>query len=208
MTVSERDKIDFTMMYATHRAFGRDVDRLIAAGAAGKTGTREVRDGWANFMAQLHLHHSVEDTHLWPPLRRLVAGRSGDLALLDEMEAEHARLGPLLASVDAALAGPPAAVVGPAQELKASLDHHLRHEEDDALPLVQSVLSRAAWRKFTAQMRRRQGVKGAAIYIPWVLDGAAPAERRQFLGQLPVPGRVVNGLLWQTRYEKRDWWKF
>lgn len=35
MTVSERDKIDFTMMYATHRAFGRDVDRLIAAGAAG-----------------------------------------------------------------------------------------------------------------------------------------------------------------------------
>src|SRR5881394_1749001 len=100
MTVSQQDTIDFTVMYATHDAFRRDLERLEAAAAAGKAGTPEVRAGWESFKSQLIVHHTVEDAYLWPRLRSAVAGRPDDLALLDDMEAEHARIDPLLAAVE------------------------------------------------------------------------------------------------------------
>jgi len=55
-----------------------------------------------DFKTQLLLHHDVEDAHLWPRLRLVVAERRRDLTLVDEMEAEHARLDPLLAAIDEA----------------------------------------------------------------------------------------------------------
>src|SRR5665213_1616754 len=103
MTVGVQDRIDFTMMYATHHAFRRDLDRLIAAAETGTSGSAQLGDGWQNFKNQLLLHHDVEDTHLWPRLRQVVAERPRDVALVDEMKAEHARLDPLLAAIDAAI---------------------------------------------------------------------------------------------------------
>lgn len=97
--------IDFTMMYVTHDAFRRDLGRFTAASAAGTAHSPGVRAGWENFKAQLLLHHSVEDTHLWPRVRRVAAGLPSGLALLDGMEAEHAQIDPLLTAVDDALTG-------------------------------------------------------------------------------------------------------
>ena len=57
------------------------------------------------------------------------------------------------------------------------------------------------------EMRRRQGVRGAAIYVPWILDGAAPDGQRRFLAALPAPVRVISGLLWEPRYRQRGLWK-
>ncbi len=74
------EAIDFTMMYVTHDAFRRDLGRLSAASAAGTAHAPGVRAGWENFKAQLLLHHSVEDTHLWPRVRRAAAGRPAGLA--------------------------------------------------------------------------------------------------------------------------------
>jgi hypothetical protein len=166
--------IDFTMMYATHDAFRRDLDRFTAAAAAGTADAAGVRAGYANFKAQLLLHHSVEDTHLWPRVRRAAAGRPEGLVLLDEMEAEHAQIDPLLAAVDDALAGPSGNLAARVGELASALQWHLKHEEEAALPLIQAVCTPADWRAFAAEMRRRQGVKGAAIYVPWILDGPNP----------------------------------
>jgi hypothetical protein len=56
-------------------------------------------------------------------------------------------------------------------------------------------------------MRRRRGVKGAAAYVPWALDGAPLAEQRQFLAALPVPVRLINRLVWEPRYQKQGRWK-
>ena len=199
--------IDFTMMYATHDAFRSDLDWLAAAAAAGKAGIPQVRAGWPNFKTQLLILHSVEDSHLWPPLRRAVAGRPGDLALLDQMQAEHAQIDPLLAAVDKALTGNDGDYARPVRDLSAALIQHLTHEEQAALPLIQSVLTPSDWRAFTGQMRRRQGVKGAAVYVPWVLDGTARPRQREFLAQLPGPVRLISRLLWQPRYRQRNLWK-
>jgi hypothetical protein len=201
-----RDTIDFTMMYATHDAFRRDLGRLEAATAAGTAAATGVRAGWENFRTQLLLHHSVEDSHLWPAVRRAVPGRPLDLALLDEMEAEHARLDPLLAAFEAALEARPDNLARQARELSAALGEHLAHEEQDGLPLIQAVLTPADWRAFAGQMRRRQGIRGAAVYVPWILDGAPRAGQRRFLAALPGPVRLISRLLWEPRYRRRKLW--
>jgi hypothetical protein len=201
------ETIDFTMMYVTHDAFRRDLGRFTAASAAGTADTPGVRAGWENFKAQLLLHHSVEDTDLWPRVRRAAAGRAADLALLDEMEAEHAQIDPLLAAVDGALDGSGQDLAAHAATLASALQWHLKHEEDAALPLIQSVCTLEDWRAFADQMRRRQGVKGAAIYVPWILDGAAPNGQQRFLAALPAPVRLISRLVWEPRYRRQGLWK-
>jgi hypothetical protein len=207
MTEVQQETIDFTMMYATHNAFRRDLDRLIAAADAGVTGSPQIRAGWENFKKQLHLHHSVEDTYLWPRTARAAADRPRDLALLDEMQAEHDGLDPVLNDVDRALADPAAAdLPGQARRLAATLGQHLSHEEEDALPLIQSLLGHADWRGFQSAMARAQGIKGAAVYIPWVADGASLPDRQRFLAKLPLPARLLNRLIWESSYRRRGLW--
>lgn len=128
------EAIDFTMMYVTHDAFRRDLGRFTTASAAGTPHAPGVRAGWENFKAQLLPHHSVEDTHLWPRVRRAAAGRPAGLALLDEMEAEHAQIDPLLAVVDRALVGSVSNLAANVAGLASALEWHLKHEEDAALP--------------------------------------------------------------------------
>ena len=80
--------------------------------------------------------------------------------------------------------------------------------EESALPLIQSVLMPVDWRGFARQMRRRQGVKGAAIYVPWILEGIPLAQQHRFLAELPAPVRLINRHLWQPRYRQRNLWNF
>jgi hypothetical protein len=122
------------------------------------------------------------------------------------METEHAALDPLLSAVDEALTRQPQEPLDKRQALTATLDAHLRHEENSALPLIQSVLSTADWRGFARSMARAQGVKGAAVYVPWIVDGATVAERKRFFSVLPAPIRLINRLLWEPRYRERGLW--
>lgn len=200
------EEIDFTMMYVTHRALQRDVRRLSAALAGGGAQTPGVKAGWGNFKRQLHLHHTVEDEDLWPRLYGAVAERPDDLAMLEEMEAEHAVIDPLLESIDASLGGQDQRPSAQVEDLVSALDGHFRHEEESALPLIQSVLAPADWRGFGEAMRRRQGIKGAAVYVPWIVDGATAEERRRFFAQLPAPLKVVNSLVLQPRYRRMGLW--
>jgi hypothetical protein len=144
MAVTQKPTIDFTLMYATHVAFRRDVERMLSAAVAGTAHDPRVRAGWDNFKTQLLLHHTVEDTHLWPRLRQAVAGQPDDVALVDDMEAEHALIDPVLADLDDALAGDPGSLAGHVRQLAATLDDHLTHQEDAALPLIQAALTARA----------------------------------------------------------------
>lgn len=206
MTATPSGTIDFTMMYVTHDAFRRDLDRLHAAAVTGTAHTPPVLAGWANFTHQLLLHHGVEDAALWPRLADKVADRPDDRLLLADMEAEHARLDPLLAAVDAALEEPADDLAERVDELRTSLVEHLDHEEKSALPLIQEVLTPADWRVFAGRMRERQGLRGAAVYVPWITDSMPAADRQRFLAQLPPPVRVLNRRLWEPRYRRRAMW--
>jgi iron-sulfur cluster repair protein YtfE (RIC family) len=198
--------IDLTIMYAAHDAFRRDLDRLGKAAADGTAFTPPVRAGWADFTHQLHIHHTAEDSDLWPRVSRRVEGRPRDLALLAEMEAEHARLDPQLAAVEKALQDGSAELPALVHTLATTLDDHLAHEEGSALPLIQEVLTPADWGAFTGRIRKTQGLRGAAVFVPWIVDGVAPADRAVFLGALPPPVRVLNRLFWEPGYRRRGVW--
>ncbi|TDC16755.1 hemerythrin domain-containing protein [Actinomadura bangladeshensis] len=215
-----RDTTCRTLLYAPHDAFRRDLDRLAAAVAAGKGGAAHVRAGWDNLKDQLRMHHDLEDRVLWPRVERAVAGRPAELAVLAEMRAEHARIGPPSARVDAALAGPGGAAPAKAQAAVAAaggaavaavaalrdvLEAHLRHEEATALPLAESVLDAAQWRELAAEAERRCEA-GAPLFVPWVVDGIAPVARSRFLTSLPGPVRERNRVMWEPRYRKRRLW--
>jgi len=205
---TQQGAIDFLEMYATHDAFRRDLDRLVAASDDGQTTSPQVRAGWANFKTQLHIHHTVEDADLWPRVRKAVAGRDDDLALVDEMEAEHALLDPVLADVDRAMALQASDLPEQARRLSAALGGHLGHEEERALPLLGSALTQADWRDFGDAMTRAQGLKGAAVYVPWIVDGIPLGDRNRFLAKMPALVRLANRLSWEARYQRRNLWKY
>ncbi|MDH6213857.1 hemerythrin domain-containing protein [Streptomyces pseudovenezuelae] len=206
MTDTRTKKIDFTAMYASHDAFRRDLERLGKAVADGRAGTPGVRAGWDNFTHQLHIHHTAEDSGLWPRVRDRVAGRPRDLALLDDMEAEHSRIDPLLAAVDTALQDQAPELPDLVRALTATLDDHLKHEEDSALPLMQDVLTPADRAAFTGRIRETQGLRGAAVFVPWVVDGAPETDRAAFLNAMPPPVRVLNRLFWEGGYRRKGLW--
>jgi Hemerythrin HHE cation binding domain len=208
MTITQQGTIDFTEMYAVHNAFRRDLGRFLTAATAGKALGPRVQAGWANFKIQLGIHHSVEDAWLWPRLQRKLADRPAELVLLAEMEAEHARINPLLAAVDAALPGQGTNLVMHVEELSAVLGYHLRHEEDSALPLIQSVMTPAEWKGFRSAMTKAQGIKGAAVFIPWLVDGLPAADQHRPTANMPAPARLLNRLVWAPRYRKRNLWSF
>jgi len=197
--------IDFTLMYVTHDAFRRDLVRLREAVDGGRTDTPRFQAGWSNFKRQLEVHHTVEDAALWPRVAAAVseAARPDDAALLREMEAEHARLDPLLDAADDAIREHGPDLAQRIAELAAALNAHTAHEEEEALPLIQEVLTPKDWDAFRRAMARRQGPSGAAAYVPWILDGATADQRRRFLAAMPAPVKVINGLLWERRYRRR-----
>jgi hemerythrin-like domain-containing protein len=198
-----RGEVDFTMMYVAHDAFSRDLSRLIQISSAGRAHTSQAQAIWAMFSRQLHVHHTAEDTSLWPRLRVAVTD-ADDIAVLDAMEAEHAALDPQLEGVEAALHGRDGAgLVTRLRDLASGLAAHMRHEEDAALPLIDRRLGRAGWAAFGRDIRKSQGgIRGGAEYLPWVLDAAPDQAKRTVLGMLPAPARLLYRRVWEPRYRR------
>jgi hypothetical protein len=216
-------EVNFTIMYAAHDAFTRDLRRLTDACVTGRAWTPDAAATWRRFKAQLRMHHRSEDIALWPSLRNVVSAPDS-LAVLDAMEAEHARIDPAIGAIDAALAaGDPAFAAGdpalaaadpalanadPAgmaesvERLSAGLAAHMRHEETEALPLVEQHLGRVGWAVFTTHIRESQGLRGGAEFFPWLLDGAPASSRDRVMDLVPPPVRVLYRTLWAPRYQR------
>jgi hemerythrin-like domain-containing protein len=194
--------VDFSMMYAAHDAFTRHLEQLVSAVEQGGATSPGASARWALFAKQLHIHHTAEDISLWPRLRAAVS-QPDEKAVLDAMEQEHAQIDPQLERVDVALgAGRAADLITSLRELAAGLGAHMRHEENEALPLVEKHLGPAGWAAFTGDIRKTQGLRGAAVYFPWLLDGAPDATATKVLGLVPPPVRILYRRVWLPRYRR------
>ncbi|HEU5266482.1 MAG TPA: hemerythrin domain-containing protein, partial [Jatrophihabitans sp.] len=200
--------VDLTMMYVAHNAFIRDLHRLTEACVDNRAFTPATVAGWRGFVEQLHLHHRAEDASLWPRLRAQPL-RWDEVAVLDAMELEHAGLEVLLERAENAFADCRADALDTAlRALTEALTGHLRHEEDEALPLVAAHLDARDWDDFVDEARRLQGgVGGAAKYLPWLLDGATDDTRARVLRLLPPPVRMLYRRVWAPRYRRSSWWQ-
>jgi hemerythrin-like domain-containing protein len=195
---------DMSVMYLMHHAFRRELRDLAAAAVATPASDRDawvsLAQRWAFFASVLHHHHAGEDSGLWPAL----LARVGDdhAAVLEAMEAEHAQIDPLLEACTEgfrrlAEASDDDARAALAVRLTAGrqlLTEHLRHEETQAIPLVQRTMTAEEWRRieeehFAASVtfRRRLAV------LPWVLAGL-PADIRR--GLFSRSGGRAHQLVW------------
>ena len=189
-------KLDMTMMYAYHDALRRDLTRVAHVAARS--------DGWNLFERFLHVHHDAEDGALWPALREALIGQTEELSLLDEMEAEHAALGPLLEAIDDALdSGEPAPEAR--ANLAARLEEHLTHEEEAALPVIDRTLDEEHWMQFGEASAARIG-PDMPTFLPWLLDGADADRTKAILGSLPEPAQQAYRNEWQPAYAAKNWW--
>jgi iron-sulfur cluster repair protein YtfE (RIC family) len=204
-------RLDMSATYAMHNALRRELEHIAKITARADDNPRRILAsavGWELFKKALHVHHSAEDEALWPPMRQALADRPDDLALLDAMEAEHAAIDPLIETIDTALADRdtgPERVAAATDALASTLTGHLKHEEDQTLPLVDATVTPQQWQHFGVVHASRMGPDVPRL-TPWMLDGADEQTTAAILALLPEPLRAAYRDQWQPAYAALDRW--
>lgn len=198
-------------MVVVHRAFRREFDvvpglvRRVPAGDLGRAAV--VAAHLRLCLAGLHLHHTSEDDLLWP----LLAERAAPSAeLVRRMQDQHAAVEHAIGRIDAAL-GRWEAEARPAvgaelaelvDGLREDLLVHLDEEEHAVLPLAARHLDQAEWAAIgqagVAKMTRAQ----LPLMFGMVMEDATDEERREMLGVLPPPVRLLLRT-WGARHYRR-----
>ena len=189
----------FTIVYLIHEAFRRDLGRLSAALRAPRlNGGR----GWPGSAAsgdfvheQLHHHHQVEDDSLWPLVRPKLAGHDAELAVLDQMEAQHRALLPegeaIGVSLGALAASPTVASAGALADrldrFGRELGAHLDDEETHCFPVIDEAMSEDEFSRFGKATAKAVGMRGSAKFFPWIFDGGRPPGTRRRALHAPAP---------------------
>jgi hypothetical protein len=157
MKTSNDRPADTRMMGIVHDALRRDLSRATAALSSTRPPPDQRRVAIAAhvrwMMNFLHAHHTGEDQGLWP-LVRAHNPAAGDL--LDQMDADHARISPQIDRVQEAAitygtdASPTArqGLAAAIELLRSVLDPHLRREEDEMMPVVSRSITHAQWEAF------------------------------------------------------------
>lgn len=204
-------KQDMTLMYTFHDALRRELEhiaRITATPSDDPGHVLRTAVGWEMFKDYLNVHHGAEDDVLWPAVRQAAAGSPDALAVLDAIEAEHAAIDPGIAAFDAAIAdreNGAQRVTMIAEKLLAGLGGHLRHEEDDALDVVDAFATPELLARFGMEHNVRVGA-GSPRFVPWLLDGARESDTALVLGRLPEPLRMAYQQEWQPAYVALDRW--
>jgi hemerythrin-like domain-containing protein len=208
---------DQTGMYVMHHAFRRDLTRFLTAVGAtppGETDTwAALRKRWEQMAVVLHHHHDIEDTALWPVLRRAAeaAGSSDDLALLAAMEEEHGVIDPALVAVREgfdAMVGHPCLDHRNALEIRVAavreaLGRHLAHEETEALPMLQRTLSVEENAAFEKAAENGYPLRMLPFMLCWTLD-EVPDEARDRVLEMAPPGCGLLLRLLRKGYRRRE----
>lgn len=202
---------DMTGMYVMHDALRRELRHLSALAARTDVDPREIlrtAPGWELFKKVLHVHHGAEDDALWPDIREAVGDKHDLLAVLDAMDAEHARIEPALDAVDAAIAatGPDdGALAAAVEQMSAGLRAHLEHEEDDGLPIVDAFATPELLQRFGLEHSKRIGGDVSTVF-PWMLEGADETDTATSLRPLPDAVRTAYTEQWKPAFEALPRW--
>jgi hypothetical protein len=66
----------------------------------------------------------------------------------------------------------------------------------------------AGWANFKTQLRIHHSVEGAAVFVPWLVDGLSAADQQRSTANMPPPVLLLNRLFWSSRYRERNLWSF
>jgi hemerythrin-like domain-containing protein len=204
------------MLMAIHGAVRRDLTRLATAVSSladeaivesdRRVGATGLAAYWTCFAEQLHHHHTVEDTEVFPYLRQTLGGKGG--SVLDAMATEHEAIDEAQDAVQSAmdlLLADPTARNAAALRMRLGtfrevVSGHLAHEEEAAVPLIVEGFDTEYWLAF---MSRRQQEEGTDAFLPWVLDGAPEPAVAQVTNELPPPVRTLLLEQWTPAHASR-----
>ena len=213
-TAAPEGPVDMTLMYVMHHAFRRDLAAFALAVPAtptsDRTTWRALAQRWQLFAETLHAHHTGEDAGLWPAL--LERADPDERATLEAMEEEHAEIDPLLEACAAGFtrlaehddkdaAGALAVRVTAAQ---ASLARHLRHEETDAMAILQRVFVQDDWDRIDEEFFKQKLSPAKVVrVVPWVAYGI-PTEHHERIFAVVPPAFKMVWLLTRGRFAKAE----
>jgi iron-sulfur cluster repair protein YtfE (RIC family) len=205
--------LDLNGMYMAHHAFRRDLARFAVAARqtpvddAGVWRALAVR--WEQFGSILHHHHATEDDVLWPQLLE-IADADGR-ATLEAMEAEHSVIDPMLAACAAGFAAmaqaPDAAtrdrLAADTETARDTLSDHMGHEEREALPLVQDLLSEEGWQRVEKAAGSGKSLKDLMFLAPWIADGLTLEQFETVVAMIGTPFKWMVAMT-RGRYARRE----
>jgi iron-sulfur cluster repair protein YtfE (RIC family) len=197
---------DASMNTNMHSAFKREILRLREGLLKADLSDARAAGGLARrytfFSATLHRHHEAEDTFLWPNIRPKADPQ--EILVLDAMEAEHESLASVLAAVDEDVKALSAQsdkgqISARLDELRTVLSIHTQHEEQEGIPIVQKYLEEDDFKAFVTFSREGED---ASLVLPWVSDGATPAEVASTWGMIPGPVRLFVKPMLTRKYTR------
>ena len=208
---------DMTGMYVAHHGFRRDLAAFEAAVRNTPVGDAEVwrllRKRWDGFAAVLHHHHELEDDYFWPEMLRRAeqVGLESAVATLTAMEAEHHEIDPALAACEAGFA---AMVAHPCPAHRDDLDaavtrtraallEHLRHEETEAIPLMQRILPTKVWEEAEEAALATFPKRFVPFLVGWGLHGL-PEDAARRMRAKAGPAYVVVHRVVRRHWERRE----
>jgi hemerythrin-like domain-containing protein len=201
---------DTRMMEIVHGALRRDLTRAADAlsrqpvpGDAQRVAIAQHMEAMMDF---LDVHHSGEDAWLWPTMRRLNPAAS---EVLDQMDADHVAIAPHMGKVTAAAAAYGKSGTGrepladALNDLRGTLDPHLRREEDEMMPIVASTVTAAQWDGWERDYYvKTKSKKELGLEGHWAIDGGDRAVYDHVVGKVSPVLRFVLLRVFGPRYHK------
>jgi hemerythrin-like domain-containing protein len=201
---------DTRMMGIVHSALRRDLERsrvVLTAGIVLDARRAVLAEHLIWMMDFLHHHHEGEDTGLYP----LVRAKDATLGrILDAMNSEHEAIVPAMNEVTLAAqswaqdATATPRVLAAIEALNVVLGPHLKHEEEEMMPLVQTVVNEREWHDWDQAMNvGPKSKQQLAFEGHWLIDNATADDRNTVIHVVPPVPRFFLLNFMGGAYRKR-----
>jgi len=196
---------DTSMNTNMHAAFKREIRRiqsgLAKADLASSSARANLMRRYDFFSETLHHHHEGEDTYLFERVKP--KADPSEVAILDQMEAEHGELLEILTTVDTGFktlsdATDKVVLNDQLEALFTVLSQHCEHEETQGIQVVQRYITQEDMKEF---MKFNREGEHANFVLPWICDGAQPAVSSQVWGMIPGPVRLFLKPTMTSKYD-------
>jgi hypothetical protein len=192
---------DLSGFFSMHAGFRHEFGRLADAARAPRDAAHEqlLEEQIALVLEMLHKHHHHEDEEVWP---YLLERSPGSGPALDELEAEHQVLDPLMqGSGDTSRPLPERAET--LRRLHEVVNDHLDHEERVGVPLMLEHFTRELLEAHAAQAMEDFGRKRVPVIFGWLASCIDDELLVTSLGAHPRIVRLLFKWFWWPSYQKR-----
>jgi hemerythrin-like domain-containing protein len=196
-------------MAVIHRIYRRGfpmVADLVRHTSAGDVARSEAIAAHLEFLIDgLHHHHSGEDAKLWP---RLLERAAPQAEMINRMERQHEVVDEWSAKVRTLLEDWRHAPVDGTQlanavdEFTHALVEHLDDEEAHVVPLIRTHIAAEEWERFGQEIFEKFTNAEKLIATGVLEDIATPEEAEWFLGELPLPIKLMWRFVGRRRYDR------